>query len=77
MTENLYDSIHIKLFEDIINGEFNPTKARYNDAGVLKGLIEEANTIQVAVFPIVYQSTIYQRLFHARFNKKQNKFLHT
>jgi len=51
MTENLYDSIHIKLFEEIINGELNPTKARFNKANVLKGLIEEANTIQVAVLP--------------------------
>jgi hypothetical protein len=51
MMENLYDNLHIKLFEEIINGELNPTKARFNNANVLKGLIEEVNTIKVAVLP--------------------------
>jgi hypothetical protein len=51
MSEKIFDQIHIKLYEEIISGRFNPTHTRYANPDVLKGLVEEANTMRVALLP--------------------------
>jgi hypothetical protein len=51
MADKLYDRLHIKLYEEILTGRFNPTHIRYANPDVLRGLVEEANTMRVAVLP--------------------------
>lgn len=51
MSDKIFDRIHIKLYEEIITGRFNPTHTRYANPDVLRGLVEEANTMRVAVLP--------------------------
>jgi len=47
--KQLFNSLHLKLYEDIINGKFNPTNSRYSNTDILKGLLEEAGTFRIAV----------------------------
>jgi len=49
MNEKTIIPVHIRLYEEIISGRFNPSHTRYNNPDVLKGLIEEVNTCKVAV----------------------------
>lgn len=48
MTENIFDRIQIKLYEEIINGRFNPVHTRFTNPDVLKNMVVEANTNKVA-----------------------------
>jgi len=52
MPDKLFERIHIKLYEEIIKGKFNPTNSRFANPETLRGLVEEANTMCIAVLSI-------------------------
>lgn len=51
MPDKKFERLHIKLYEEILTGRFNPSHIRYANPDVLKGLVEEANTMRITVLP--------------------------
>lgn len=49
MPDFLFERLHIKLYEEIITGRFNPTNSKYSNPEILRGLVEEANTMRLTV----------------------------
>jgi len=52
MPDKIFERIHIKLYEEILTGRFNPTLAKFSNPEILRTLVEEANTMCIAILPM-------------------------
>ncbi len=52
MPDKIFERIHIKLYEEILTGKFNPTQSKFSNPETLRNLVEDANTLCIAILPM-------------------------